>query len=91
VVWTGDYLNDTSFKHTPAADAWIRENGVNSVLAAPLIGEEGWLGAILIDSKRKNAWNENDADLVPDGPSVSTSATATDIPFRRRPPESRRS
>lgn len=64
VVVTGDYLNDASFKHAPAADAWIREQGINSVLAAPLVGEEGSLGAILMDARRRNAWDEEDAELL---------------------------
>jgi len=64
VVLTGDYLNDRSFNHTPEADAWIRESGINSVLAAPLIGESGPLGAILMDARRPDAWNADDADLL---------------------------
>ncbi len=64
VVVTGDYLNDASFRHTPDADAWVAEQGIHSVLAAPLIGEHGWLGAILMDARRPNAWDAEDADLL---------------------------
>jgi PAS domain S-box-containing protein len=64
VVLTGDYLNEPSFNHTPEADAWVRESGTNSVLAAPLIGESGSLGAILLDAHRKDAWDADDAEML---------------------------
>jgi PAS domain S-box-containing protein len=64
VVLTNDYLNEPSFNHTPEADAWVRASGINSVLAAPLIGESGPLGAILIDARRKDAWDADDADIL---------------------------
>jgi PAS domain S-box-containing protein len=64
VVVTGDYLDDPAFRHSPEADAWVKEQGIRSVLAAPLIGEEGWLGAILMDARRPNAWDAEDAELL---------------------------
>jgi PAS domain S-box-containing protein len=64
VVITGDYLSDESFKHSPEADAWVRDQGIHSVLAAPLIGEHGWLGAMLMDARRPDAWDADDAELL---------------------------
>ena len=64
VVRTGDYLADLSFNHTPGADAWIRESKIHSVIAAPLIGEKGPLGAILMDAHRRDAWSDADAEML---------------------------
>lgn len=64
VVRTGDYLNDAAFNHTPAADRWIRESRIHSVVAAPLIGEKGPLGAILMDAHRMDAWSDEDAEML---------------------------
>ncbi len=64
VVVTGDYLNDPGFRHSPEADAWVRDQGIHSVLAAPLIGEHGWLGAMLMDAQRPDAWDADDAELL---------------------------
>ena len=36
VEWTGDYLDDERFEHTPERDAFVREVGIRSVIAAPL-------------------------------------------------------
>ena len=61
---TGNYLEDPAFRHSPEADAWVKEQGIHSVLAAPLIGEDGWLGAILMDARRRDAWDAEDAELL---------------------------
>ncbi|MGH2427835.1 MAG: GAF domain-containing protein [Candidatus Limnocylindria bacterium] len=64
VVWTGDYLADDSFAHTPKADAWITRYGYRSQMAAPLIGESGALGDISAYSSRPDAFDTNDAELL---------------------------
>ena len=64
VSWTGEYLDDTSFTHTERADAWIRRFGYRSQMSAPLIGEEGALGAITAYSTRGDAFGEEDAQLL---------------------------
>jgi len=64
VTWTGDYLADRSFPHTERADEWIGRFGYRSQMSAPLIGEEGPLGAISAYSSRPNAFGEDDSQLL---------------------------
>jgi PAS domain S-box-containing protein len=64
VAWTGDYLADESFHHTAKADAWIRRNAYRSQMSAPLIGEDGALGAISAYSTRAGAFSDDDAQLL---------------------------
>ncbi|MDQ2688916.1 MAG: GAF domain-containing protein, partial [Chloroflexota bacterium] len=64
VTWTGDYLADESFPHTAKADEWIGRFGYRSQMSAPLIGEQGALGAISAYSTRPNAFGEDDSELL---------------------------
>jgi len=64
VAWTGDYIADRSFPHTPAADEWIGRYGYRSQMSAPLVGESGALGAISAYSSRADAFDEEDAELL---------------------------
>jgi PAS domain S-box-containing protein len=64
VTWTGDYLADRTFEHTVRADEWITRFGYRSQMSAPLIGEEGPLGAISAYSTREHAFDIDDAQLL---------------------------
>jgi PAS domain S-box-containing protein len=64
VVRTGAYLDDASFVHAPAADAWARNFGVGSVIAAPLVGEAGALGALVVHARTPEAFDDDDAELL---------------------------
>jgi PAS domain S-box-containing protein len=64
VAWTGDYLADGSFTHTPRADEWIERYGYHSQISAPLVGESGPMGAISAYSSRPDAFHEDDAELL---------------------------
>ena len=64
VAWTGDYLADTSFEHTTRADDWITRFGYQSQMSAPLIGEEGPVGAISAYSPRSDAFDAADGELL---------------------------
>jgi PAS domain S-box-containing protein len=64
VSWTADYLADESFEHTARADEWITRFGYRSQLSAPLIGEEGPLGAISAYSTRADAFGDEDGELL---------------------------
>jgi len=64
VVWTGDYLADRSFTHTPRADEWVRRFGYRSQMSAPLIGEDGPFGAISAYSARADAFDDDDSQLL---------------------------
>jgi len=61
---TDDYLADRSFEHTALADSWITRHGFVSQISAPLIGEEGAMGAITAYSSRRAAFDEDDAQLI---------------------------
>src|SRR6185436_7160468 len=62
--WTGDYLKDQRFRHLKAIDRYLRERGVHSVMAVPLSGADGPIGALLVSSNRRDAWHEADAELL---------------------------
>jgi PAS domain S-box-containing protein len=62
--WTDDYLADTTFPHDPATDRVCRELGIRSVISAPLIGEEGAIGAIGVFSDAPSAFDADDAELL---------------------------
>jgi PAS domain S-box-containing protein len=61
---TGDYLSDPRFPHTEASDGFVRESGLNSALAVPLIGETGPLGALSVASPRRDAYDDADGELL---------------------------
>ena len=61
---TGDYLADTRFTHTPARDAFVRESGIQSVIAAPLVHREVVVGAITVYGDRADAFDAEDAALL---------------------------
>lgn len=64
VLRTGDYLADPRFEHTEELDAYIRRRRMVSVMTAPLITSAGGLGALTVQSERRNAFDENDEDLL---------------------------
>jgi len=64
VEWTGSYLEDERFQHTPARDAFVRESGIRSVIAAPLVHREVVVGAITVYGDRPNAFDEAGAGLL---------------------------
>jgi PAS domain S-box-containing protein len=64
VAWTGDYVADDSFEHTTKADEWVQRFGYRSQMSAPLIGEEGPLGAISAYSSRADAFGADDGELL---------------------------
>ncbi len=64
VEWTGEYLADDRFAHTPDRDAFVRESGIHSVIAAPLIHRDVAVGAITVYGDRVDAFGEEDAGLL---------------------------
>ncbi|MGH2473676.1 MAG: GAF domain-containing protein, partial [Candidatus Limnocylindrales bacterium] len=61
---TGDYLSDERFTHTPERDRFVREGGIRSVMAAPLVQRSEVLGAITVYSDRLDAFVESDAAVL---------------------------
>ena len=64
VEWTGDYLEDTRFEHGPERDAFVRDGGIHSVIAAPVLLRGEVLGAITVYSDRRDAFDEQDAAVL---------------------------
>jgi PAS domain S-box-containing protein len=62
--WTGDYTTDERFPHGRGADAYVEEFGIHSVMAAPLVGQGGAIGALSTYSTRLDAWADADAGLL---------------------------
>ena len=61
---TDDYLADEHFTHVPEGDDLVVRTGYRSVLAAPMRGEHGSLGAISVSSHRVAAYDDTHADLL---------------------------
>ncbi|MGZ9277196.1 MAG: GAF domain-containing protein [Candidatus Limnocylindrales bacterium] len=61
---SGDYLTDARFQHTPERDRFVREAGIHSVIAAPLIHRGDLLGAITVYSDRIDTFGEADAAVL---------------------------
>jgi PAS domain S-box-containing protein len=64
VVRTGDYLNDANLKHTADLDELVRQRRLKSIMAAPLIGPDGPIGTLTVDSRTKDAFTDDDAELL---------------------------
>lgn len=63
-VWTGSYHDDQRFAHAPATDNFIREAGIRSVIAAPLMHRGQPVGVITVDSDQPDAFDDDDAALL---------------------------
>ena len=64
VEWTGDYLADERFSHTPERDRFVRDGHISSVIAAPLLQRGDVLGAITVYSERTDAFDPSDAAVL---------------------------
>lgn len=63
VCWTGDYLADSSFTHDEG-DEWIREQGIRSMMSAPLREADRLIGTITVQSTQRNAFNAEHGELL---------------------------
>jgi PAS domain S-box-containing protein len=61
---SGDYLADTRFLHRPGPDAYIREQGIHSVIAVPIFDGETPLGALWVESTEVDAFDMEDAERL---------------------------
>ena len=62
--WTGDYQRDERFPHGRGADTYVEAAGINSVMAAPLVGESGAFGALTTFTHRADAWSDAEAGVL---------------------------
>ncbi len=63
-VSTRDYLSDERFPHLEESDDYVRSAGIVSVLAAPLIADDAVLGVLKVNSKRPDAFSDDDGELL---------------------------
>lgn len=56
VLSAGDYLTG-DFAHVPTADALARQTGIGSIIVAPIVGDEGPLGAIEVYRHERDAFD----------------------------------
>ncbi len=64
VQTTEDYLVDDSFEHSERADALVREVGIRSLIAAPLLVGDHAVGTLSIHADRAAAFTERDVVLA---------------------------
>ncbi|HET7686955.1 MAG TPA: GAF domain-containing protein, partial [Candidatus Limnocylindria bacterium] len=64
VVRTGNYPDDRSFRHAAEPDQFVRDHDIRSVMAAPLIGEEGALGTLTVHASRNDAFTAADGEVL---------------------------
>ncbi len=64
VSWTDDYLADESFAHEAESDRVARELGIRAVIAAPLIGDDGPMGAIGVFAESPRAFDADAGELL---------------------------
>jgi PAS domain S-box-containing protein len=64
VVRTDDYLEDGSFTHTADSDALVRELGIHSLVAAPLIADGELLGVLATYAGQGAAFDDESTALV---------------------------
>jgi PAS domain S-box-containing protein len=62
--WTDDYLADESFAHEGESDRVARELGIRAVIAAPLIGDGGPMGAIGVFAESPRAFDADAGELL---------------------------
>ena len=63
VIHAGDYL-EGEFRHDELADSLVERAGIRDLLAAPIIGEAGPLGAIEVMSRRPHAFDDLDSTVL---------------------------
>ena len=63
-VVSGDYMRDTRFRHYPEGDEGVTSVGLHSIIAAPVIGEEGLLGVLQAAHRAVDAFGEDATRLI---------------------------
>ncbi len=63
-VASDDYLADTRFSHYDEGDQAVRDHELRSVLAAPVIGEDGLLGILQAGHRDAGAFGDEELRLI---------------------------
>jgi PAS domain S-box-containing protein len=64
VILVNDYVGDAAFVHNVEADVLAGASGIRSLIAAPIIGEDGPLGAIEVFRHVPDGFDEVDAAVL---------------------------
>ena len=64
VIVVDDYLTSDAFVHTPENDDLARESSIRSLIAAPIIGEDGPLGTIEVFRRKAAQFDQIDAAVL---------------------------
>ncbi|MFN2419298.1 MAG: GAF domain-containing protein, partial [Candidatus Limnocylindria bacterium] len=62
--WTEDYLADPTFTHEAESDRVARELGIRAVIAAPLLDDDGPMGAIGVFAETPGAFDADAGELL---------------------------
>src|SRR4051812_47837180 len=63
-IASDDYLADTRFEHYDGGDQAVKDHDLRSVLAAPVIGEDGLLGVLQAGHRDIGAFGEDELRLI---------------------------
>jgi GAF domain-containing protein len=64
VIVIDDYLTSDEFVHTPANDALAKASSIRSLIAAPIVGEDGPLGTIEVFRRKPAQFDQIDAAVL---------------------------
>ncbi len=63
-VASGDYMHDERFTHYTEGDRGVTEVGLHSIVATPVVGEEGLLGVLQAGHRAKHAFGDDATRLI---------------------------
>ncbi len=61
---TQDYLNDPNFFHEPGIDAAIREEGLQSVIAVPILSESAVTGVVIVGDRYRRSYHPWETSIL---------------------------
>ncbi|MCC5812049.1 MAG: GAF domain-containing protein [Ectothiorhodospiraceae bacterium] len=61
---TQDYLNDSHFRHEPGIDAAIREEGLQSVIAVPILSESAVIGVVIVGDRYRRSYQPWEVSIL---------------------------
>jgi PAS domain S-box-containing protein len=64
VFRTGEYVGDDRFEHGTGVDEYMVQQGLRSAISAPLVAEGRAFGAMSVISRRADAFDDDDGDLL---------------------------
>lgn len=63
-LYTSDYLGDVRFEHVPEVDGAVRNEGVRSILGAPMNLSERFVGVLFVADRAVRAFSDAEVGLV---------------------------